>query len=136
WAELSWGTTFGAACAVFVMPEGGQRTAIEHLWCILCTEAQHLVWKLWCQRVVRNDGGDFTEDEVTYSSYMTLESQLSLDRCMAVLYATGKTVTSVGPNNLAPLVKRIWLPVIDQGSDLPPKWVIDCGVLMGIKCGH
>ncbi len=81
------------------MPEGGQRTAIEHLWCILCTEALHLVWKLWCQRVVRNDGSDFTEDEVTYSSYMTLESQLSLDRCMAVLYATVKK--ALWPEDLA-----------------------------------
>ncbi len=130
WAGVSWGTTFGAACAVFATPEGGRRTAIEHLWCILCTEALHLVWKLRCERVIRNDGGDFTEDEVTNRFYATLESRLSLDRRTAALCATGRK--ALRPQE----VERIWLPVIDRGSDLPPRWVVNCGVLVGIKRGR
>ncbi|TFK80710.1 hypothetical protein K466DRAFT_636194 [Polyporus arcularius HHB13444] len=130
WAGVSWGTTFGAACAVFATPEGGRRTAIEHLWCILCTEALYLVWKLRCERVIRNDGGDFTEDEVTNRFYATLESRLSLDRRTAALYATGRK--ALRPQE----VERIWLPVIDRSSDLPPRWVVNCGVLVGIKRGR
>ncbi len=46
WYEPCWGTAFGAACAVFKSSNGARKTAMEQLWCILCTEALHLIWKL------------------------------------------------------------------------------------------
>ncbi len=75
WKEPCWGTTIGAACAVFKTPEGNRRPAIE-LWCILCTEALHLVWKLRCERVIQKDGAEFTLSEITNRYYATMDSRL------------------------------------------------------------
>ncbi len=127
WHEPSWGTTFGAPCAVFTAPNGCRRTTIEHLWCILCTEALHLVWKLRCERVIGREGEQFTEAEVANRFYATIESRLNLDRRTAAISRKGKKA-------LKPCeVERIWLPVIANGDALPPRWVVDIGVLVGIR---
>ncbi len=129
WKRPSWGTTFGAACAVIKTTGGHRKPAAEALWCILCTEALHLVWKLRCERVIQKDGADFTANEVTNRFYSTIDSRLNLDRRTAAI--------SRGKRSLKPQdVERIWLPVIEDGSDLPPKWVVNNGVLVGIKRGR
>ncbi len=129
WHEPSWGTTFGAACAVFTDTAGRRQTATENLWCILCTETLHLVWKLRCERVIRNEGAEFTEQEITNRYYATVQSRLELDR---------RTAAQVrGKRGLKPQdVARIWTPVLEGGRDLPPKWVTNSGVLVGIKRGR
>ncbi len=129
WHEPTWGTTFGAACATFKTDGGGRRTATEHLWCILCTETLHLIWRLRCERVIQNEGTEFTENEIRNRFYAALESRLNLDRRTAAM-AKGKRA-------LRPLeVERIWLPILDDSENLPPKWVIDSGVLVGIRRGR
>ncbi len=125
WHEPSWGTTFGAACAVFLNDEGNRRTAIEHLWCILCSEALHMIWKVRCERVIQNDGAEHTAEEIANRFYAVMNSRLVLDRRTAAL-AKGKK--GLRPHNIA----NIWLPVLENGEALPPKWVVDSGVLVGI----
>ncbi|TFK89514.1 ribonuclease H-like protein [Polyporus arcularius HHB13444] len=129
WKPPTWGTSFGAACAVFKTADGSRKCAIESLWCILSTEALHLIWKLRCERVIQNEGKEFTEREITNRFYMTLDTRLNLDRRTAAL-AKGRK--SLKPHE----VERIWLPIIDKKESLPPKWVIDGGVLVGIKRGR
>ncbi len=89
WNEPIWGSTFGTACAVFATPEGTRRTSIENLWTNLCTEALHLIWKLRCERVIKNEGEEFTRNEVTNQYFSTMDSRLSLDRRTAAI-ARGK----------------------------------------------
>ncbi|TFK93262.1 hypothetical protein K466DRAFT_619106 [Polyporus arcularius HHB13444] len=129
WKEPCWGTVFGAACAVFKTSEGRRRKALESLWCILCTEALHLIWKIRCERVIQNDGEEHTESEITNRYYSTLNSRLTLDRRTAVI-ARGRK--ALRPQEVA----RIWLPVLDKADELPLKWVGDSGVLVGIKRGR
>ncbi len=129
WKIPSWGTILGAACAVFKTREGNRRTAIENLWCILCTESVHLIWKLRCERVIQNNDEDFTVNEITNRFYATLEARLTLDRRTAAI-ARGKRALQLQE------VARIWLPIIEKGSELPPKWVGKNGVLVGIKRGR
>ncbi len=128
WKSPSWGTIFGAACAVFRTADGKRKSATEQLWCILCTETVHLIWKLRCERVIQNEGSDFAKTEITNRFFATLESRLTLDRRTAAI-ARGKR--ALRPED----VSRIWLPIIDKGSELPTKWVRDNGVLVGIKRG-
>ncbi len=130
WPGLSWGTVFGAACVIFRASNGNRKTAAERLWCIICTEAVHLIWKLRCERVIQNEGVEFTEAEVTNRFFAALESRLSLDRRTSVL-AKGKR--SLRPQEVA----RIWSPILDRDcGQLPPRWVGNCGVLVGIKRGR
>ncbi len=129
WKEPCWGTTFGAACAVFRAQTGSRKGVIESLWCILCTEALHLIWKLRCERVIQNEGAEFTEIEITNRYYATMDPRLNLDRRTAV--------RACGRKALKPQeVERIWLPILANASELPPKWVGDNGVLVGIKRGR
>ncbi len=129
WNEPIWGSTLGAACAVFTTPEGTRRTSIESLWTILCTEALHLIWKLRCERVIKNQGEEFTRNEVTNRYFSTMDSRLSLDRRTAAI-AKGKKALK------AQDVRRIWQPVLEDTSNLPTEWVTDSGVLVGIKRGR
>ncbi len=128
WKEPSWGTILGAANAVFRTTGGSRSLATENLWCILATEAVHLVWKLRCERVIQKDGEDFSVQEVTNRFYSTLDSRLNLDRRTAAR-ARGKR--ALKPQD----VDRIWRPILENKDNLPSKWVIDCGVLVGIKRG-
>ncbi|TFK80515.1 hypothetical protein K466DRAFT_636861 [Polyporus arcularius HHB13444] len=129
WHEPCWGTTFGAACAVFKSDEGSRKPALENLWCILCTEALHLIWKLRCERVIQRDGEEFTEAEITNRYYAAMDARLSLDRRTAAM-AKGKRALKPAD------VERIWLPILESGQDLPPRWVTSSGVLVGIKRGR
>ncbi len=129
WYEPCWGTTFGAACVTFKSAEGNRLTTVEHLWCILCTEALHLIWKLRCERVIQNEGRDFTEAEVTNRFHSALDSRLDLDRRTAAIAKGRKSIS-------ARSVESIWSPVLENSANLPPKWVTNCGVLVGIKRGR
>ncbi len=129
WHEPCWGTTFGAACAVFKTPDGGRKTAAENLWCILCTESLHLIWRLRCERVIQKEGSEFTEAEVTNRFYAALESRLNLDRRTAAMAASKRALK---PQD----VETIWRPVLEGKDSLPPNWVVNNGVLVGIKRGR
>ncbi len=129
WKEPNWGTTIGAACAVFLTKDGARKPATENLWCILCTEATYLIWKLRCERVIQNEGADFSDNEIINRYYSTLESRLNLDRRTAA-------ITRGGRNALKPQeVEAIWTPILDDRDNLPAKWVTNNGVLVGIKRG-
>ncbi|TFK95021.1 ribonuclease H-like protein [Polyporus arcularius HHB13444] len=130
WKPPSWGSILGSACAVFKTAEGGRRSATENLWCILCTEAAHLVWKLRCERVIQNEGVNFSESEVTNRLYAALQSRLELDRRTAAIAKGGKK--ALKPQE----VEQIWLPILEKSELLPPKWVVNNGVLVGIKRGR
>ncbi len=128
WHEPCWGTAFGAACAIFTTSDGARKAELESLWCILGTEALHLIWKLRCERVIQREGKALTVTEVTNRYYAALESRLNLDRRTATL-AGGKR--ALKPRD----VERIWSPIVENLEELPPRWVVNGGVLVGIKRG-
>ncbi len=129
WNPPSWGTTFGAACAVIKSSSGQRRPAKESLWTILCTEALHLIWKLRCERVIQNEGANFSETEITNRLYACLNTRLDLDRRTAAM--------ACGKKSLKPVeVEKIWLPILEGKDNLPPNWVVNGGVLVGIRRGR
>ncbi|KAI0645777.1 hypothetical protein C8Q79DRAFT_910499 [Trametes meyenii] len=128
WPGANWGTMVGAASAVFKSGED-RLPATERLWAILATETLHLIWKLRCERVIQNDGAEFTAQEVKNRWYAAINQRLTLDR--------KTTAPILGRRALKPdAVESTWLPVIANSSDLPPNWIGDSGVLVGIKRGR
>ncbi|KAI0744399.1 hypothetical protein C8Q76DRAFT_606537, partial [Earliella scabrosa] len=129
WKGAMWGTTFGAQCVVIRRERGNARNPLaEELWSILCTESLHLIWKLRCTRVIQNEGTEFTEAEVTNRWYAAMDRRLDLDRRSAAKWLGAGALD-------ADRVAAVWAPVLDT-NDLPPEWVLDSGVLVGIKRGR
>ncbi|KAM5543386.1 hypothetical protein V8D89_002971 [Ganoderma adspersum] len=129
WYEPSWGTALGAACVVLRSESGHRSRAAEQLWTILWSESMYLIWKMRCERVIGRAGRQFTAQEVMNRWYATINQRLSLDRRTAAI--------SVGKRSLNPAsVEAIWTPVLDKKDELPEHWVVDCGVLVGIKRGR
>ncbi len=129
WKTPTWGSIIGAACAVFKTQQGSRKSTSESLWCILCTESVHLIWKLRCERVIQKEGAKFTNPEITNRFYSALESRLNLDRRTAAIARGRKALKP-------PEVEQIWAPIIENYVGLPPKWVTNGGVLVGIKRGR
>ncbi|TFK77633.1 hypothetical protein K466DRAFT_619907, partial [Polyporus arcularius HHB13444] len=129
WKEPTWGSIIGAACAVFKSANGSRKPATEARWTILSSETVHLIWKLRCERVIQNENAEFSKAEISNRFFAAINSRLTLDRRTAAM-AKGKK--SLKPRD----VESIWLPVIDKSENLPRWWVVDCGVLVGIKRGR
>ncbi|KAI1792646.1 hypothetical protein LXA43DRAFT_887218 [Ganoderma leucocontextum] len=129
WKDPDWGTALGAGCAVFMTDGGARKSSVESLWTILWSESVHLVWKLRCERVIRNEGADFSDQEIENRWYAAIDRRLTLDRRTSVLNRSKKGLT-------ASKVSQIWGPIIENFSNLPTGWVGNSGVLVGIKRGR
>ncbi|KAH9855559.1 hypothetical protein C2E23DRAFT_724225 [Lenzites betulinus] len=126
----SWGSIFGAACVAIRNAQGDREPALEKRWMILAIESARLIWKLRCERVIARDGQEFTEREVTNRWYSEIDRRLMLDRRVVAL--------SVGKRKArrAKRTDAVWRPLLEDSSQLPPGWVGDSGVLVGIKRGR
>ncbi|TFK78783.1 hypothetical protein K466DRAFT_612587 [Polyporus arcularius HHB13444] len=129
WHRPNWGTTVGAACAVFESEAGARKPMAEALWTILQTESLYLIWKLRCERVIQNEKREFTIPEVTRRWYATMDRRLELDRRSCAKHLGRCALT-------AHAVACIWEPILQARGELPRNWVTDSGVLVGIKRGR
>ncbi len=128
WVVPGWGT-LGAGCASFPSDSGDESPSVSALWTILVSESLYFIWKMRCERVIRNEGREFTTREVTRRWYSTIDRRLELDRRSCAKY--------LGPSALsAATVARIWEPVLHPRGELPHNWVTDSGVLVGIRRGR
>ncbi len=129
WVDPDWGSTLGAACAVFPTDAGNERPSAVALWTILATESLYFIWKMRCERVIRHEGREFTEQEVTRRWYSTIDRRLDLDRRSCAKY--------LGPSAMnAATVAHIWGPVVHSSGELPHDWVTNYGGLVGIRRGR
>ncbi|KAI0764252.1 hypothetical protein BD413DRAFT_698561 [Trametes elegans] len=129
--DPDWGNIMGAACAV-IRPSGPtseRSAAAEDRWAILATESAHLIWKLRCERVITNNGAEFTERAVTNRWYAMLARRLDLERKVVALTPGKKRA------KLQVKLDAVWRPLIENLSDQSVDWVTDSGVLVGIKRG-
>ena len=69
------------------------------------------------------------EQEIRNQWHTTMDRRLTLDQRTSVL-AKGKKDLRPG------MVEHIWFPVIEGNLDLPPEWVTNSEVLVGIKRGR
>ncbi|TRM62019.1 hypothetical protein BD626DRAFT_404673 [Schizophyllum amplum] len=129
WHEPSLGVIVGAACGTFRTDKGRPKSGTERLWAIIISESAHLVWKMRCERVIQNDGREFTEVEVRNRWMSILNQRLELDRRLTYK-RYGKAALS------ASLVDSTWKSIIRDYESLPDEWVGNCGVLVGIRSGE
>ena len=104
-----------------------RRPHAEKRWAILWTESAHLIWKLRCERVITNDGDEFSEQEVRNRWRATINRRLSLDREVAALTTGKRRKRAIGA------VDKIWRILAEDGQHLPDDWVVNYGVLVGIR---
>ncbi|KAH9853405.1 hypothetical protein C2E23DRAFT_728818 [Lenzites betulinus] len=123
-------TIFGAGCVVMRAANGDRRPIQERRWRILAIESARLIWKLRCERVIAREGRPFDDREVTNRWYAELERRLALERRLVAL-TPGKRKAK-----LAKRVEGVWGPLLHAASDLPPDWVGNSGVLVGIERGR
>ncbi|KAI0641794.1 hypothetical protein C8Q79DRAFT_918924 [Trametes meyenii] len=127
WVTPSWGLAVAPGCyRVEDQVATGKPTAMEELWTILWSESVYLIWKIRCERVIQNDGRDFTLEEITNRWYATMNQRLALDRGAAAKY--------LGKRALNPKrVNTVWRPILEGAAALQDDWVLDGGVLVGIR---
>ncbi|OJT08964.1 Transposon TX1 uncharacterized 149 kDa protein [Trametes pubescens] len=89
WTPLTIGTILGVACTPFTTGNGERKSWQEKLWMTLCSESAYLVWKLRCERVIQNDGMQFTTPEVKQRWYATINRRLNLERKVASAFPRG-----------------------------------------------
>ncbi|KAL1684243.1 hypothetical protein EV122DRAFT_200428 [Schizophyllum commune] len=129
WHEPSIGVIVGAACAVFRTEKGRPKTGLGRLWTIIESESAHLIWKMRCERVIQNGGANFSSQEVENRWNSTMTQRLEMDRRL--------TYSRYGKKALsASVVDSTWKSVIREYENLPPNWVGDGGVLVGIRFGE
>ncbi|KAI1783676.1 hypothetical protein LXA43DRAFT_903065 [Ganoderma leucocontextum] len=132
WHEPTWATTVGAACMTFKNQKGKRMREAEDLWTILATESVHLIWKMRCERVIQNDGDPFARGEVRNRWYSTIEKRLTMERMVVGAIPTTKKSRGKRIDQL----EETWLPILKDTKELPYDWVVNSGVLVGIKRGR
>ncbi|KAH9886323.1 hypothetical protein C8Q73DRAFT_658592 [Cubamyces lactineus] len=129
WPGFNWGTALGVACVVFKSEDDKRLTNRERLWTILATKSVYLIWKLRCERVIQNDGREFTDVEVENKWFATINRRLALDRWATAPFLEKRAKS---PEEVA----TTWGEILENANGLPPNWVGDGGVLVGIKRGR
>ncbi|KAI0323858.1 hypothetical protein GY45DRAFT_1263915 [Cubamyces sp. BRFM 1775] len=127
--DPSWGSIAGAACMAFWTESKRHNIIAEKRWWTLAVESAHLIWKLHCEQVIANEGAEFSMQEVASRWFAPLDRCISLERRIVALSPV-KCRTK-----LAGVLELVWAPILDS-SDLPPNWVVNSGVLVGIKRGR
>ncbi|KAH9852135.1 hypothetical protein C2E23DRAFT_731757 [Lenzites betulinus] len=124
WIEPSWGTVVAAAC----VSRGGRgkerRVNEEKRWTAVATETAYVIWKLRCERVIQNEGRNFSDQEVEARWRSAMNRRLTLDRDAAAP-RIGKAALKRGE------IEQIWSPLLEINT--PANWMEKYGVLVGIR---
>ena len=96
---------------------------------ILITESAHLIWKIRCERVIRNEGELTTTNEVRSKWLAAVNLRLELDRKMTNPKYKKKALNKS-------LVLSTWKGVLKNEQDLPDDWIREDGVLVGMDIGE
>ncbi|EIM86443.1 uncharacterized protein STEHIDRAFT_28039, partial [Stereum hirsutum FP-91666 SS1] len=87
WPQMTIGTILTSGLANFKTERGKRRPGANRFFQILVTSSAHLIWVLRCERrITREDGDNFSEQEVHDRWVARINARLDLDRV-----ATNKT---------------------------------------------
>lgn len=116
-----------ASRASSLLPRSRRGGSKESLWTICWSESAYLVWKLRCERVIQNDGKEFTVQEVVGRWKALMNRRFTTDRRTAGM--------RMGQKHASPeMVYDIWRPILEE-KDLPAGWITNNEVLVGIGVG-
>ena len=108
----------------FKTEDGKRILGANHLWRILVSESAHLIWKLRCKRVKRNENTPFTEEEIRNRWYKMLDIRLEID-----CYMTKPSYDKKGMKTK--IVTQMWTGTLEKEDCLPRNWTGISRVLVG-----
>jgi exonuclease III/ribonuclease HI len=129
WPDIRYGTILGCALAAFKLRSGKIAPGKNRLFEITITESAHLLWKLRCERVIKNqDNVQYAHSETeVHNRWVTMINRcLQLDMLMADRRRYGKTAIPVQT------VLNTWSGTLKGEENLPANWIWQSGVLVGI----
>jgi hypothetical protein len=128
WPRLTYGTILGSSMAKF---KGNKNdSGLSRLYRIIITETAYLIWKLRCERRIRNEDNPespYTTSEITNRWLTMMNQRLTLDRLMTNRNRYGKRALKSG------VVLSTWSNVLLDEENLPRNWIWQSGVLVGIR---
>lgn len=117
----------GCGLLEFKSEDGEQQPGAARLYRILISESSYLIWKLWCERVIKHDDPEndwHPAQEVKKRWLYTINMRLKLDQAMTSVRFHKKALKRK-------MVLETWRPVLNNANDLPKDWIGRPGVLVG-----
>jgi hypothetical protein len=129
-AAPTFGQVLGCALVDFCDQKGKQLRGSSRLYRIVVSESAYLIWRLRCEwRIERGESRDklHTESEIISRWLHMVNTRLKLDCLMANRSRYGRK--AIKPD----MVERTWNNVLHDERGLPENWVLDSGVLVGMR---
>ncbi|KAJ3717501.1 hypothetical protein C8R42DRAFT_697679 [Lentinula raphanica] len=127
WEEPTLGTTLGCCSIPAPSQDAGKNNPTQdRLYRILIIEAVHFIWKLRCEIVIDRENEDATLQEVHGRWAQVLNKRLERDQ---------KLISKRWKKDMIPktVVLDTWNAIVQTTTDLPPDWIGETGVLVGIR---
>ena len=129
----TFGQILGCALASFRDQRGKLMNGNSRLYRIVVSESVYLIWKLRCEwRIERGEDQArlHAESEIVARWLHMINGRLRLDCLMASTRRYGRKAVN------RDMVERTWRNVLHDERGLPDDWVLDSGVLVGMRAGR
>ena len=129
----TFGQILGCALASFRDRGGKLMNGNSRLYRIVVSESVYLIWKLRCEwRIERGEDQArlHAESEIVARWLHMINGRLRLDCLMASTRRYGQKAVN------RDMVERTWRNVLHDERGLPDDWVLDSGVLVGMRAGR
>ncbi|KAH6904578.1 hypothetical protein BKA70DRAFT_1373392 [Coprinopsis sp. MPI-PUGE-AT-0042] len=128
---ISIGLVMGLGLVNILNAEGATIKGLTRLFRILVSEATHLIWQMRCEWRIEFEGEAakiHAEAHVRNKWLMAINRRLRYDRILTDVRSYGRK--AIKPQT----VEETWTTILDETltKTLPPDWVINLGVLVGI----
>ncbi|KZT17954.1 hypothetical protein NEOLEDRAFT_1184773 [Neolentinus lepideus HHB14362 ss-1] len=127
WTQPSLGLVLASGAAAFRSANSCLKVGDARLYRILIIESAHLIWKLQCERVIKNEGAQHDPRSIRNRWLALINRRLNLDCLMMDRQKFGGRATPAG------CVTATWVGVLRDEENLPPCWVRTGGVLVGME---
>ena len=124
WRQPWIGNIISCALTKFTTNDGKRTPGADQLWRILISESAHLIWRIRCERVIKNDNNPYVPEEIRNRWYKMIDNRLEIDCHM--------TSPRFGKKGLQPkVVTDTWKGTLENEEDLPSNWTKVSRVLVG-----
>ena len=111
----------------------GSYQSNNRLYRIVVSESAYLIWKLRCEWRIERDEDQarlHTESEIVACWLHMINGRLRIDCLMASTKRYGRKAVN------RDMVEQTWRNVLHDERGLPDDWVLDSGVLVGMRAGR
>ena len=129
WYEPSLGLILGAPAITIKTDDGVPDAGATRFFHILMTESAHAVWAIRCRRVIEHENDPtkrMSELEIRNHWTALIQNRLNLDKVQTNVQTFGHRALSEDK------VLQTWRGTLKDEDSLPPNWVRQGGVLVGI----